>query len=152
SGARFDTTRSLDSPVATRGDVAAGAPSRQYASRTMRRRSPVPPLDVAHVLEVRAARGLVAVFDVDGVLAPIAPTPDAARVPPATRRALRLLARRADTVVGIVSGRPLEQVDRLVGHGGFWRAGLHGAARRGPDDPVRLLWPRNVQQEGVRLA
>jgi trehalose 6-phosphate phosphatase len=112
----------------------------------------VPPLDVAHVLEVRAARGLVAVFDVDGVLAPIAPTPDAARVPAATQRALRRLARRADTVVGIVSGRPLEQVDRLVGPGEFWRAGLHGAARRGPDDPVRLLWPLNVQQEGLRLA
>jgi hypothetical protein len=39
-------------------------------------------LDVARVLAARRGRGLVAVFDVDGTLAPIAPTPADARVPP----------------------------------------------------------------------
>ena len=48
------------------------------------RRPRVPqPLDVARVLAARRGRGLVAVFDVDGTLAPIAPTPADARVPPA---------------------------------------------------------------------
>ena len=75
------------------------------------------PLDVARVLAARRGRGLVAVFDVDGTLAPIAPTPADARVPPETRRALRRLARRRDTLVGIVSGRPIAQVARLVGPG-----------------------------------
>jgi trehalose 6-phosphate phosphatase len=110
------------------------------------------PLDVARVLDARRARGLVAVFDLDGTLAPIAPTPEAARVAPATRRALRRLARRADTVVGIVSGRPLADLERMIGRGGFWLAGLHGAVRLAPGEAVRQLWSREVQEAGLRLA
>ncbi len=118
----------------------------------MRHRLPVPPLDVARVLDARAAGGLIAVFDVDGTLAPIARTPGAARVPAETRRALRRLARRADTVVGFVSGRPLPQLERLVGRSGVWLAGLHGAVRRAPGEPLRRLWSRDVQETGARLA
>src|SRR5262249_19274476 len=119
---------------------------------TMRRRQPVRPLDTARVIEARAARGLIAVFDVDGTLAPIAPTPDAARVPAETRRALRRLARRPDTVVGFVSGRQLAQLERLVGRSGVWLAGLHGAVRRAPGQPARRLWSHDVQETGARLA
>lgn len=118
----------------------------------MRRHAPVPPLDVACVLAARAADGLVAIFDVDGTLAPIAPTPDAARVPEETRRALRRLARRADTVVGFVSGRPLRQLEHLVGRSDVWLAGLHGAIRRAPGARVRRLWSHEVHQLGARLA
>jgi trehalose 6-phosphate phosphatase len=118
----------------------------------MRRRLPVPTLDVARVLAARAADGLVAIFDVDGTLAPIAPTPDAARVPPELRRALRRLVRRPDTVVGFVSGRPLPELERLVSRSGTWLAGLHGAVRRSPDAGVRRLWPLEVQRVGDRLA
>ncbi len=110
------------------------------------------PLDVTRVLDARRARGLVAVFDLDGTLAPIAPTPDAARVAPATRRALRRLVQRADTGVGIVSGRPLAELERLIGRGGLWLAGLHGAVRRAPGEAVRQLWSRDVQEAGARLA
>lgn len=111
------------------------------------------PLDVAHVLDARRAHGLVAIFDFDGTLSPIAPTPDAARVAPSTLRTLRRLARRADTVVGVVSGRPLAELERLVGRGGgIWLAGLHGAARRAPRARARELWSRDVQDEGARLA
>lgn len=109
------------------------------------------PLDVARVLDARRARGLVAVFDVDGTLAPIAPTPAEARVPMATRQALRRLGRRRDTLVGIVSGRPLEQVERLVGPG-FWLAGLHGAVRRPPGGRVARLWSAEVARTGSLLA
>ncbi len=118
----------------------------------MRRRLPVPTLDVARVLDARAADGLVAIFDVDGTLAPIAPTPDVARVPVETRDALRRLARRADTVVGFVSGRPLAELERLVGRRGAWLAGLHGAIRRPPDGSVRRLWSDEVDRVGTRLA
>jgi trehalose 6-phosphate phosphatase len=118
----------------------------------MRRRIPVRPLDVARLLDARAAAGLVAIFDVDGTLAPIAPTPDAARVPADTRRALRRLARRADTIVGFVSGRPLAQLERLVGRTGVWLAGLHGAVRRAPGGRVRRLWSDDVHRTGARLA
>ena len=107
----------------------------------MRRAShPTRPLDVAQVLAARRTRGLVTVWDVDGTLAPIAPTPEEARVPPATRQALRRLARRADTLVAVVSGRPLAQVERLVGGSNLWLSGLHGGARRAPGRPVRHFW------------
>ena len=118
----------------------------------MRRRLPVRTLDVARVLDARAAGGLVAIFDVDGTLAPIAPTPDAARVPVETRRALRRLARRGDTVVGFVSGRPLPELEHLVGRSGVWLAGLHGAVRRAPGARVRRLWSDEVHQLGTRLS
>jgi trehalose 6-phosphate phosphatase len=109
------------------------------------------PLDVARVLDARRARGLVAVFDVDGTLAPIAPTPADARVPVQTRRALHRLARRRDTLVGIVSGRPLAQVAHLVGPG-LWLAGLHGAVRRAPGGRVMRLWSAEVARTGTLLA
>src|SRR4030095_15434035 len=131
---------------------AGGVTNRQYALPTMRRRIPVRPLDVARLLDARAAAGLVAIFDVDGTLAPIAPTPDAARVPEDTRRALRRLPRRADTIVGFVSGRPLAQLERLVGRTGVWLAGLHGAVRRAPGGRVRRLWSLEVQQGGARVS
>jgi trehalose-phosphatase len=119
----------------------------------MRRAShPTRPLDVAQVLAARRTRGLVTVWDVDGTLAPIAPTPEEARVPPATRQALRRLARRADTLVAVVSGRPLAQVERLVGGTSFWLSGLHGGARRAPGGPVRHFWGPTAYRRGSRLA
>jgi trehalose 6-phosphate phosphatase len=117
----------------------------------MRRPCAPEQLDVARVLAARRGRGLVAVFDVDGTLAPIAPTPGDAHVPPPTRRALGRLARRRDTLVGIVSGRPIAQVARLVGPG-FWIAGLHGAVRRAPGGRVVRLWSDEVARTGALLA
>ena len=122
------------------------------SGRTQRRRALVAPLEIARVLAARRAHGLVAIFDLDGTLAPIAPTPRAARVPDRTRRALHRLARRHDTTVGIVSGRPLAQVERLVGRSRLWLAGLHGAMRRAPGEPVRRLWSRVLEGAGAQLA
>jgi trehalose 6-phosphate phosphatase len=119
----------------------------------MRSRIHVPePLDVAHVLDARRARGLVAVFDLDGTLAPIAPTPAAARLPAATRRVLLRLTRRSDTLVGLVSGRPLAELERFVPGSRLWLAGLHGAVRRPPGARERRLWSRDTARQGARLA
>src|SRR5262249_59413167 len=59
---------------------------------------------------------------------------------------------RPDTIVGVVSGRPLAQVERLVGRAGLWLAGLHGGARRMPGGHVRHLWGPTVANRGARLA
>ena len=120
-------------------------------ARTPRRMVP-PALDVARVCAARARDGLIAIFDLDGTLAAIAPTPARARVPESVRRALHRLARRPDTVVGVVSGRPLVQVQRLVGGRGLWLAGLHGAVRRQPGAPIERHWPEEIRRTGVRLA
>src|SRR5262249_40057132 len=149
-GARFDTTRSLDSLVATtarRCSTGAGPSIRLLGSDDGEHMKPggrdssavegrvrvtLPVLDTTLVLEARDRAGLVAIFDLDGTLAPIAPTPARARVSAAVRRGLHRLARKPDMVIGVVSGRPLKQVERLVGGRDLWLAGLHGAVRRRP--------------------
>ncbi|MDE2333061.1 MAG: trehalose-phosphatase [Rhodospirillales bacterium] len=69
-------------------------------------------------------------LDLDGTLIDIAATPDAVIVPPdLPRLLLQLRARHADAVA-IVSGRPIEAVDALLGHTPYAVAGEHGAALR----------------------
>lgn len=110
------------------------------------------PLPIDDLLRARRRRGLVAIFDVDGVLAPIAPSPELARVPPATRRTLHQLAERPGTLVGVVSGRPLGQVARMVGRDGLWLAGLHGAMRRPPGGRIDRAWTDEQLRRGRQLA
>ncbi len=64
-------------------------------------------------------------LDVDGTLAPIVGVPEAAAVPDETRRELARLA-GAYALVACVSGRPRNQVERLVGVPGVAVVGEHG--------------------------
>jgi len=70
-----------------------------------------------------AARTLL--LDLDGTLAPIAPTPESARVPPPTLAALRRLIDHGWSVA-VVSGRPADQVRRMVPLEGVHVFGSHG--------------------------
>jgi trehalose 6-phosphate phosphatase len=65
------------------------------------------------------------IFDVDGTLAPIAPRPELAVVPPETKVELARLAARY-LLVGCISGRPGEEAERLVGVDGVRYIGNHG--------------------------
>jgi len=80
-----------------------------------------------------AARTLL--LDLDGTLAPIVATPDAARVPTATLDALRRLIRNGWRIA-VVSGRPASQVCRLVPISGLKVFGSHGLEGR---------WSRGAQ-------
>ncbi|MBG6291621.1 trehalose-phosphatase [Pseudomonas nitroreducens] len=72
-----------------------------------------------------------AVFlDVDGTLLDIAESPGAVVVPPGLLDALTHLQRRLDGALALISGRPVEELDRLFqplrlaasgGHGAHWR-------------------------------
>jgi trehalose 6-phosphate phosphatase len=74
---------------------------------------------------VRAPERTALVLDVDGTLAPIAPRPELAAVPEATRVELaRLVARYL--LVACVSGRGGEDARRLVGVPGIEVVGNHG--------------------------
>lgn len=69
-------------------------------------------------------------LDLDGVLAPLAPTPDAV-VPEARRtRVLKALAERLDGRVAIVSGRTLSEIDRIAEASVDSASGVHGLERR----------------------
>jgi len=73
-----------------------------------------------------AGSPLVVLLDVDGTLAPIAPRPEDASVPAATRAAVAALARAPDTHVALVSGRGARDAHRMVGVDGVWAIGNHG--------------------------
>ena len=75
-------------------------------------------------------------LDVDGTLAPIARTPQAAVVPPATRETLDKLVRLPRVSVALVSGRSAEDALRLVSIKGVWILGNHGLEMREPNGVV----------------
>lgn len=78
------------------------------------------------LLPFRSQPGSSAVlFDVDGTLAPIVDRPEHARVPAETIAGLEDLVGRY-RLVGLISGRPLRDLDWLVPVDGLLRAGNHG--------------------------
>ena len=76
---------------------------------------------------------LVLLLDLDGTLAPIAPRPADAAVPPVTHEALVSLARRPGVILGLVSGRAAEDARQLVAVDPAWVIGNHGAEIVSPD-------------------
>jgi trehalose 6-phosphate phosphatase len=75
-------------------------------------------------IEAFAARAPLAVFDVDGTLAPIVARPEDAAIPPALVAALTRLA--AVAPVGILTGRAAADAWRMVGFTPRWVLGNHG--------------------------
>jgi trehalose 6-phosphate phosphatase len=98
-------------------------------------------------------------LDVDGVLAPIVPRPEDARVPDETRAELRRLAARY-ALVACISGRAGTDAERLVGVPGLVYVGNHGleASPEAPRWAARLRaflgqigWP-HLEDKGVTAA
>ena len=85
------------------------------------------------VLDRLAGGGhLLLLTDYDGTLAPIGPSPDAARLPDAVRDDLRALARSPRVHVGVVSGRDLADLRALVAVSDAIYAGCYGLEIEGP--------------------
>jgi trehalose 6-phosphate phosphatase len=76
-------------------------------------------------------------LDLDGTLIDFAPTPDAVVVPPGLPPALATLRHRLDGALAIITGRPVDQIDRLLPGIPHAVAGEHGAAiRHAPAAPI----------------
>lgn len=69
-------------------------------------------------------------LDMDGTLIELAATPDAVIVPPDLTALLRDLRAGLGDALAIVSGRPIAQIDALLGDAPYAVAGEHGAAIR----------------------
>ena len=69
-------------------------------------------------------------LDLDGTLIDIAPTPDAVVVPPGLAESLRRAREICAGALAVVTGRPVEQVDVLLGDIPYAVAGEHGGAIR----------------------
>lgn len=94
------------------------------------------------------AEGIALFLDMDGVLAPMAPTPDA--VGPVARRtaALKAVEDRLDGRVAIVSGRTIKEIDRISDHALVSASGVHGLERRLKDGSIQ----RDEPDPGVARA
>ena len=87
------------------------------------------------------ADGIALFLDMDGVLAPMAATPDA--VVPTARRtaALKAVEARLAGRVAIVSGRTLAEIDRISDHALVSGSGVHGLERRLKDGSIERKTP-----------
>ena len=81
--------------------------------------SGLPPVELAALL-----------LDCDGTLLDLAPTPDAVVVPPDLIASLRALRSRLGGALAVITGRPVEQVEALLGDAVQAIAGEHGGAIR----------------------
>lgn len=57
---------------------------------------------------------LALLLDYDGTLAPIAPHPDLATLPPETKNVLTRLSNMSDVYIAIISGRNVDNVKKMV--------------------------------------
>jgi trehalose 6-phosphate phosphatase len=81
-------------------------------------------------------------LDIDGTLLDLARTPDAVVVPGELGHALASLHRDLHGALAFVSGRSLENIDRLFAPLRPAAVGCHGAQVRGADGQVRALAPQ----------
>jgi trehalose 6-phosphate phosphatase len=79
----------------------------------------LPPLDRAALL-----------LDLDGTLLDLAPRPDAVVVPPELPHVLLAIRRLLNDAFAVITGRPVETVDALLGDIAYAVAGEHGGAIR----------------------
>jgi trehalose-phosphatase len=86
--------------------------------------------EIARRLAPADGRRAALFLDYDGTLSPIAPRPELARLPEATREAVLRLAEHLP--VAILSGRGREDVQDLVGLENVYYAGSHGFDIAGP--------------------
>jgi len=90
-------------------------------------------------LELLAAPDCALFLDFDGTLVDIAPLPDQVIVTDMLHAALPLLQTRLQGRLALVSGRPINELDKLLAPLTFPAAGVHGMERRGVDGVVRRL-------------
>ena len=99
---------------------------------------------------------LLVLLDIDGTLAPIAPRPEDAKVPPETRRTVAALAAREGVHVALVTGRAAADGRRMVAVGRTWVVGNHGAEVIGPEgettvDPALVPYQQPLAQAARAL-
>lgn len=97
-------------------------------------------------------------LDVDGTLIDFAPTPESVVVPPGMLASLHRIRPALGGALGVISGRVIAQVDRLLGEAPHAVAGEHGGAiRHAPGAPVERpalpappeAWVETAEQEAA---
>src|SRR5262245_11835578 len=106
-------------------------------------------------LRIREAGRPLLLLDYDGTLAPHQVHREHAVPPHETKRQLRALVERGRTRVAIFTGRPVAEVDELLGDLPIHRVGEHGWEERAPGEELRqhpLKSPARNALEGAWKA
>jgi len=88
-------------------------------------------------------------LDMDGVLAPLADTPDAVVPHPERTAALRAVAERLDGRIAIISGRTIAEIDRIAEASAASASGVHGLERRRADGSLHRAEPAPAVRDAV---
>jgi trehalose 6-phosphate phosphatase len=97
--------------------------------------------------------GEAALFlDLDGTLAPLAARPNLVGPDPVRNELLQALAIAMHGRVAIISGRSIEEIDRIVGSCIPCVAGLHGLQRRGDSGRLETSAPHPNLDQAVSLV
>lgn len=96
-------------------------------------------------------------LDLDGTLLDIAPTPNSVVVPPGLTETLATLRDALGGALAVISGRPIEQINSLLGTAPDAVAGEHGGAiRHAPGAPVARASlpsaPPGLRASAARIA
>lgn len=83
-----------------------------------------------HLAGLPAFARTALLLDIDGTLLDFAPTPESVVVPPTLLVSLERLKPALGGALGVISGRAIEQIDRLLGDAPQAVAGEHGGAIR----------------------
>src|SRR5437763_571741 len=110
-------------------------------------------LPVSSGLAARLAGAPLAVFlDIDGTLAPIAPRPDAARVPPETLAVVAELTNLSDAHVAVVTGRSVADARRMVPVDHVGIVGNHGFEILSDDGKMIITPEAHAFRESLKFA
>lgn len=95
---------------------------------------------------------LAVLLDYDGTLAPLAPHPDLAIIPPHTKEILRRLAEVPDVYIAVISGRNVNNVKQMVGVDNITYAGSHGLEIVHPDgSQFNYPMPPEFEKKAIAL-
>ena len=97
-------------------------------------------------------KGDALLFDVDGTLIDIAPTPAEVVVPEELRLSLHVLWDRSDGATALVSGRPLASLDSLFAPLRLPASGTHGAQLRAQPAADTLAYEASPLPASLRAA
>lgn len=104
----------------------------------------------AHLLPPPSRLRHPALFlDMDGVLAPLAPTPDDVVADPRRTASLKSLGQRLSGRVAILSGRTIQEIDRIADDAVASASGVHGLERRRADGSTLRAEPDAAVREAV---
>jgi len=90
------------------------------------------------------APAVIVFLDFDGTLVEIAPTPTDVLLSEPRKRWLKDFLSCPQCSIGVVSGRPVDELKRLIGLEQIFYVGCHGLEWAAPDGNFHMSWPDRV--------